>query len=187
MAKRMPVSIVITDREGPRLSVVLYLQSESQKYLTIYRKICHYEFLAPTLLETMSESSLDLPDEPSIMPDLIDQVQFDSDAEDDVEDRLQRAVDTINNSPLDRNGQPTLKIRAAARLFHVKRGTLTSRLNGIKSRAEAHAKYRTLSDAEEQVLSEWANVLGHRGFPVTHDLLAEYASVCWLYHDVIIN
>ncbi|PPQ85653.1 hypothetical protein CVT25_012785 [Psilocybe cyanescens] len=95
---------------------------------------------------------------------------------DNTEHRLRLAVEAILNSPLDKNGTHSLKIRAASRLYNVKRGTLTSHLNGVPTKKEAHAARRILTDAQEDVLTDWAKTMGHRGFPVTPDTLAEYAS-----------
>uniref|UniRef100_A0A8H7XNR1 HTH psq-type domain-containing protein n=1 Tax=Psilocybe cubensis TaxID=181762 RepID=A0A8H7XNR1_PSICU len=94
-----------------------------------------------------------------------------------VENRIQEAIQAIMSSPLKSNGQHTLSIREACRIYSVKRGMLTNRLNGVKTKRDAHAGERALSDAEESILVDWAKTLGRRGFPVTQDMLREYASV----------
>lgn len=96
----------------------------------------------------------------------------------DEEGRLKRAVQAILVSRAADNEGPKLEVRAAARLYDVKRGTLTNRLNGVRPRSEAHAHERMLAGAEEEVLSEWIRSLGRRGIPVTINVLREYASVC---------
>ena len=95
----------------------------------------------------------------------------------DTEARLQLAVKAIQESQCGKSGQPKLTISAAARIYDVKRGTLTNRLKGVKPRKGAHAHERALSEAEEEVLADWARTLGRRGYPVTLDMLGEYASV----------
>ena len=92
-----------------------------------------------------------------------------------MEARLDLAVKAILDSPLDSNGEHKLKIHAAGCLYDVKCGTLMACLNGVKSQKEVHAHECALSEAKEDVLTDWAKTLGHRGFPITQDMLAEYA------------
>lgn len=95
----------------------------------------------------------------------------------DEEQCLQLAVKAILNSPLCQDIQPELTIQAATHIYNVKCGTLTNRLSGMKTWKEAHAHECLLSEAQEDVLAEWAKTLGHCGFPGMLDMLGEYASV----------
>lgn len=95
----------------------------------------------------------------------------------DDEARLELAVRAILASPISDDGKHELQVRVASRFFEVKRGTLTNQLKGVRPRSEAHAHERVLSDAEEEVLSEWIRSLGRRSVPVTINMLREYASV----------
>lgn len=97
-----------------------------------------------------------------------------------VEDRVQLAVKAINAS-LTPSGSRTLSLSEACRIYDVKRGMLTNRLNGIKTKRDAHIHERLLTEAEESVLAEWAMALGHRGTPVTLAMLGQYASVRSFY------
>lgn len=73
----------------------------------------------------------------------------------DDEARLELAVWAILVSPILDDGQHKLQVRVASRFFEVKRGTLTNQLKGVRPRFEVHAHECVLSDAEEEVLSEW--------------------------------
>jgi len=129
-------------------------------------------------VSTMSDS-----ERASSLPPLDPISDIESDTTSDklnTEKRVQLAVKAVHQSPLNSNGLPTLSIRAAASQFDVKRGMLQNQLMGVKSKKEAHAHERVLSDAQEDVLVSWAKTLGHRGYPVTHDMISEYATVC---HD----
>lgn len=113
----------IIDTKGLRI-VVGYICNQNHRntlqYMGDSTSTKHYPILP---FEVMSESSEEHYNELSTLPELID---VDDDLDVNVEDHLQLAIDTISKSPLDHNGQPTLKIHAAACLFNVKHGTLTS-------------------------------------------------------------
>jgi hypothetical protein len=84
------------------------------------------------------------------------------------EERIQLAIDAIADTGL--------SMRKAADTYAVPRTTLRSRMNGLRTRAEAHIEQQTLSPAEEDVLVKWAKVQGRRGIPMTYSTLTKYAS-----------
>ena len=82
----------------------------------------------------------------------------------------------MNESGKKANGEPLFSACKAASLYNVPRSTLGDRLKGVPTRAEAHADQRALSAAEEEIIVEWAKVLGRRGVPMTYSTLIKYAS-----------
>jgi hypothetical protein len=92
------------------------------------------------------------------------------------EDRIQLAIEAISMAGYKPNGDPQLSIRKAAGAYKISRSTLSNRMNGIRTHAEAHVKQQTLSAAEEEILVDWAKVQGRRGVPLTYSTLSLYAS-----------
>jgi hypothetical protein len=92
------------------------------------------------------------------------------------DDRIQLAVDAIAKAGNKSCGKQRLSNRKAADIYQVPRSTLGDRMNGLRTRTEAHIDQQNLSPAEEEVLVKWAKVLGRRGVPLTHSTLATYAS-----------
>ena len=92
------------------------------------------------------------------------------------EEHFELAVKTIINSGKKSNGDFVMSIRHAASTFQVDRSTLGRRLQGGKSRVDAHAMEKKLSTAAESVLVAWIKVMGQRGVPITPSMVTEYAS-----------
>ncbi|KIL55149.1 hypothetical protein M378DRAFT_18199 [Amanita muscaria Koide BX008] len=92
------------------------------------------------------------------------------------EERIQLAISAINEAGKKANGESLLSVRKAASLYNVPRSTLGDRIKGLPTRAEAHADQRLLSVAEEEIIVEWAKVLGRRGVPMTYSSLTKCAS-----------
>ncbi|KAF5327341.1 hypothetical protein D9619_003974 [Psilocybe cf. subviscida] len=72
------------------------------------------------------------------------------------EERIELAILAVHNAGLTSNGQHKLGLR--------------------RSRVEANIAQRALTPAEEEILVEWAKVMGRRGIPLTQTMIAEYAS-----------
>ena len=84
------------------------------------------------------------------------------------EQRIQLVITAIQNSGTVSNGQPALSLRQAAKDFHVPRTTLTDRFNGVQTQKEAHKHQLNMTAAQEEVLADWAKVMGRRGLLMTH-------------------
>ena len=61
-------------------------------------------------------------------------------------------------------------------MYQVPHSTLGDHMQGLCTCAEAHVDQQNLSLAEEEVLVKWTKVMGHWGVPLTHSILAMYAS-----------
>ncbi|TFK66354.1 hypothetical protein BDN72DRAFT_743930, partial [Pluteus cervinus] len=59
----------------------------------------------------------------------------------------------------------------------VPRTTLTARYNGVPTRRDGHAHELNLAPAEELVLVDWIKVMGRCGIPLTHEMVAQHATV----------
>jgi hypothetical protein len=92
------------------------------------------------------------------------------------EDRIQLAITAIHDAGYKPNGDQCLSTRQAANIYHIPRSTLGDHIKGIHTRAEAHVGQQHLSPTEEEVLVDWAKVLGHWGVPLTYSTLSQYAS-----------
>jgi len=94
------------------------------------------------------------------------------------EERIQLAINALANAnaELEPDNIQRLSIRKAADAYAVPRTTLRSRMNGLRTRAEAHVEQQNLSPAEEEILVKWAKVQGRRGIPMTYFTLTKYAS-----------
>lgn len=89
-------------------------------------------------------------------------------------------------SGMNAKGQPTLSLCAAARIYEVKKTTLTARYNGRQTHSESHASQQKLSPPQETVLKEWIKVMGWQGVPLNFTAIADYASVI-VDEPVLIN
>ncbi|KAF5345707.1 hypothetical protein D9758_013045 [Tetrapyrgos nigripes] len=88
------------------------------------------------------------------------------------EERMDYAVRAMEEDP--RRSQHTV-----AKFYEVPRATLGTRLKGIRPRKEAHEHEQNLSNAQEEIMVEWAKVRGRRGVPMSLALLGSYAAhVC---------
>ena len=92
------------------------------------------------------------------------------------EDHIQLAIEAITAAGYKPDGNLRLSICKAAGVYKFSCSTLSNHMNGIQTHAEAHVKQTKLSAAEEEVLVEWAKVLGHQGVPLTYSTLTTYAS-----------
>jgi helix-turn-helix, Psq domain len=91
------------------------------------------------------------------------------------EDCIQLAISAINKAGKNTNGKSLLSVRKAASIYDVSRSTLGDCIKGLPTHAEVHADQQALSVAEEVVV-EWAKVLGCQGVPMTYSTLTKYAS-----------
>ena len=66
-------------------------------------------------------------------------------------------------------------VNAAARHFKVDRNTLSQRLKGRKTHAQAHEPAQLFSRAEEDALYLWCRRLTASGRPISHQLTREMA------------
>jgi hypothetical protein len=92
------------------------------------------------------------------------------------EDHIQLAMEAIAIAGYEPNSNPQLSMHRAASAFQVPRSTLRNRLNGVQPHAETHMNQQTLLPAEEEILVEWAKVMGHDGVPLTYSTITTYAS-----------
>ena len=92
------------------------------------------------------------------------------------EARIQLAIEAITMAGFKPDGNPNFSFRKAASIYNVPRSTLSNRMKGVHTHVEAHVSQQKLSPAEEDVLVEWAKVLGRRGVPLTYSTLTTYAS-----------
>lgn len=76
------------------------------------------------------------------------------------EKRIQAAIKAYYDFP------PTT-LRVIADQFTVPKSTLANRLNGKKTRTEAHEDYQILSNAEEKTLVRWVTRQTLTGYPIT--------------------
>jgi hypothetical protein len=88
------------------------------------------------------------------------------------EDRIQLAISAINEAGKNTNGESLLSVHKAASIYDVPHSTLGDRIKGLPT----HADQWALSVAEEEVVVEWAKVLGRWGVPMTYSTLTKYAS-----------
>ena len=63
----------------------------------------------------------------------------------------------------------------ARKALGLSKGTMSRRINGGKSRAEAREKQQTLSKAEEKALEGWITRLTATGHPAQHDFIRDMA------------
>lgn len=96
---------------------------------------------------------------------------------DPVEQQIQRALQALVESGLNKQGYPSLSIRKAALTYKVSLSKLTARWNGRRTRTEAHVHQQLLTPPQELVLKEWIKSLGLRGVPLSPSTVAEYAAV----------
>ncbi|KAF5344472.1 hypothetical protein D9758_014145 [Tetrapyrgos nigripes] len=85
------------------------------------------------------------------------------------EERMDYAVRAMEEDP--RRSQ-----RTVAKFYEVPRATLGTRLKGIWLRKEAHEHEQNLSNAQEEIMVEWAKVRARRGVPMSLALLGSYAA-----------
>jgi len=103
------------------------------------------------------------------------------------EDHIWLAIGAITTAGFKSNGDPNFSFRKAASIYNVSRSTLNNRMRGVRIHVEAHVSQQKLLPAAEDVLVEWAKVLGRRGVPLTYSTLTTYASeisgkqigICW--------
>ena len=88
----------------------------------------------------------------------------------DLEERLQSAISAFQKQEFD-------SVRAAANAFKVSDRTLSRRLAGGLSRAQATEITQILSNAEEKTLVRWISRYTYAGSPVTPALLLELAEL----------
>ncbi len=88
----------------------------------------------------------------------------------DREERLQNAISAFNN-------QEFKSVRGAATAFDVSHVTLSRRLAGGLSRAQATEMTQILSNAEEKTLVRWITRYTCAGSPITPALLLELAEL----------
>ena len=92
------------------------------------------------------------------------------------EERMQLAISAINAAGKKSDGASHLSVRKAATLYDVPCSTLGDCMKGLPTHAEVHADQRALSVAEEEIIVEWAKVLGRQGVPMTYSTLTKYAA-----------
>ena len=88
----------------------------------------------------------------------------------DLEERLQKAILAYNNQEFD-------SIRGAATAFNISHVTMTRRLAGGKSRAQAREIVQLLLKAEEKTLVRWISRYTCAGSPITPALLIKLAEL----------
>lgn len=88
----------------------------------------------------------------------------------DREQRLQDAISAFRNKEFD-------SVRAAANAFDISDRTLSRRLAGGLSRAQATEMTQILSNAEEKTLVRWVSRYTCAGSPITSALLLEMAEL----------
>ena len=86
------------------------------------------------------------------------------------EEQLQKAILAFNNQDFD-------TVRGAAMAYNVSHVTMSRRLAGGKSRAEAREIAQILSNAEEKTLVRWVSRYTYAGSPITPALLIELAEL----------
>ncbi|KAF5309952.1 hypothetical protein D9619_010448 [Psilocybe cf. subviscida] len=92
-------------------------------------------------------------------------------------ERIELAIHAVHNSGLTLKGQHKLGLRKAAEYYSIPRETFCRCFNGIsKSQVEASIAQHALTPAEEEILIEWAKVMGWHGIALMHTTIAEYAS-----------
>ncbi|KAF8240103.1 hypothetical protein L208DRAFT_1128033, partial [Tricholoma matsutake] len=74
------------------------------------------------------------------------------------------------------NGESLLFVCKAASIYDVPHSTLRDHIKGLPTCAEVHADQQALSVAKEEVVVEWAKVLGRQGVPMTYSTLTKYVS-----------
>jgi hypothetical protein len=88
----------------------------------------------------------------------------------DLEEQVQSAISAFRN-------QEYKSVRAAAAAFNISHRTLTRRLAGGLSRAQAKEMVQILSNAEEETLVRWVKRYTCAGSPITPALLIEMAEL----------
>jgi hypothetical protein len=88
----------------------------------------------------------------------------------DLEEQVQSAISAFRN-------QEYKSVRAAAAAFNISHRTLTRRLAGGLSRAQAKEMVQILSNAEEKTLVRWVKRYTCAGSPITPALLIEMAEL----------
>lgn len=90
---------------------------------------------------------------------------------------IQVALEAVLASGLNKKNRPNLSLRKAAETYNVSRSALTGRWNGRLTRREAQVERQKLSPSQEEILKDWAKVMGRRGVPLGFEAIADYASV----------
>lgn len=94
------------------------------------------------------------------------------------EERISMAIDAIRRSGFRKDGHFQMSYRKAEKLYGIPHTTISNRLKEITQPAQlAHEFQQKLTNAQEQVLAEWAKHMSRRGIPLTRTTLREYARV----------
>ena len=101
---------------------------------------------------------------------------------------VQLALQAVTRNGFKENGWPWLSLCEAAKCFQVSKTKLTARLNGRKTKQEAHMHERILSFGEENILAKWIKEMGCRGIPLHASAVVLHASTisgpqvseCWV-------
>jgi hypothetical protein len=82
--------------------------------------------------------------------------------------RIDEAILALHNKQFEH-------ISAAAKFFKVQRDTLSERLRGRKTHAQAHESAQLFSKVEEDALYQWCKRLTVTGRPISHQLTQKMA------------
>jgi hypothetical protein len=90
--------------------------------------------------------------------------------------RMEQVLTVLVASGTKPNGKPNLSICNIAKQFDIPHSTLTDRWHGTLTGKESYTHKLLHTAGQEEVLTEWIKVMGHRGIPVTATLITDHVA-----------